>query len=107
MRSAGPLTMVLGYLSFGCTPVFLRLALLGGWDAAGSMVVRFMVAALLTAAITLAAAAFADGTSELTLRPVNRNGLVWRGLFGGVAVVTYFYAVQLTGAGLGTLLNYT
>ncbi len=98
--------MLLGYASFGFAPVFVKLALAGGWDASGAVVVRFIVAMVLTAAIVVAAQV-AGGRDELTLKAVNRTGLVWRSFFGGAAVLTYFYAVQLTGAGLGTLLNYT
>ena len=32
---------------------------------------------------------------------------MWRGIFGALAVLLYFTSVQLTGAGVGTLLNYT
>jgi drug/metabolite transporter (DMT)-like permease len=106
MRLSGPVTMLLGYASFGLAPVFLRLGLLGGWQASGAVSVRFLVALVLTAAIALAAQAFAGGP-ELAVRPVNTRGLVWRGVFGGAAVLTYFYAVQLVGAGLGALLNCT
>jgi drug/metabolite transporter (DMT)-like permease len=106
MRASGPITMVLGYASLGLAPVFLRIALLGGWYASGAIVVRFLVALLLTAAITLAAQAFGGGR-ELAVRPVNRGGLVWRGIYGGASVLAYFYAVQLVGAGLGVLLNCT
>jgi drug/metabolite transporter (DMT)-like permease len=106
MRLSGPAIMVLGYVSFGLAPVFVRIGLLGGWQASGAVVVRFLVALVLTAAIALAGQAFGGG-GELVVRPVNRRGLVWRGALGGVAVITYFYSVQLVGAGLGALLNCT
>src|SRR5689334_22201465 len=98
--------MLAGYVSFGLAPVFVRLGLLGGWSASGAVVVRLVVALVLTAAIALAGHAFEGGT-ELRVRPVNRGGLVWRGVWGGAAVLTYFYAVELVGAGLGALLNCT
>jgi drug/metabolite transporter (DMT)-like permease len=107
MRLSGPVTMLLGFASFGLAPVFLRLGLLGGWHASGAVVVRFLVALVLTAAITLAAQAFGSGGGELAVRPVNTRGLLWRGVYGGAAVLTYFYSVQLVGAGLGALLNCT
>jgi drug/metabolite transporter (DMT)-like permease len=106
MRHAGPLTMLLGYVSFGFAPVLLKLGLSHGWQAPGAIVVRFVVALVLTAAIALAGQAM-GGAPVLTVRPVNKRGLVWRGIFGGASVLSYFYAIQLTGAGLGTLLNYT
>src|SRR3954468_3484445 len=104
MRIPGPAMMLLGYMSLGLAPVFLRFGLLGGWRASGAIVVRFLVALVLTSAIALAAAAFGGGR-ELAVRPVNRGGLVWRGIYGGGSVLAYFYAVQLVGAGLGALLN--
>jgi drug/metabolite transporter (DMT)-like permease len=106
MRLSGPVVMLLGYSCFGLAPVFLRLGLMGGWSASGAVVVRFLVALVLTAAIALAGAAFGGGR-ELAVRPVNKGGLVWRGIYGGAAVSTYFYSVQLLGAGLGALLNCT
>ena len=106
MPAAGPLTMLMGFVLFGAVPALLKLALSSGWQASGAVVLRFLVALVLVGAVALAGKSFGAG-SELEVRPVNRTGLLWRGIFGGTAVLTYFYAVQLTGAGLGTLLNYT
>ena len=41
------------------------------------------------------------------LRPKNRMGLLWRGVFGGCAVLLYFTAIQHLPVGIATLLNYT
>jgi drug/metabolite transporter (DMT)-like permease len=41
------------------------------------------------------------------VRTENLPVLLLRGLFGGMSVLTYFLAVQRTGAVVGTLLNYT
>lgn len=98
--------MLLGYLLFGFVPVLLKLGLLGGLEASLAVSVRFVVALLIVACFW-AWARWGQAGPELRLQAVNRRGLLWRGFFGGIAVLTYFYAVQLCGAGLGTLLNYT
>jgi drug/metabolite transporter (DMT)-like permease len=104
----GPLAMLLGHALFGAVPLFLKLGLRGGVDSVCAVVLRFVVG---LAIIFLLAAVFGrpgDGIrGELRLLPVNRRGLFWRGLWGGLAVFTYFIAVERLGAGLGTLLNYT
>jgi drug/metabolite transporter (DMT)-like permease len=41
------------------------------------------------------------------LKTHNRPLLVLRGVLGGAAVLLFFTAIQLAGAGVGTLLNYT
>jgi drug/metabolite transporter (DMT)-like permease len=92
------MALLLGYLLFGVVPVLLKQGLQGGLDAGASVVLRFVVALLLMLALL---------GSGLSLKPVNKKGLAWRGLFGGLAVASFFYAVHLCGAGLGTLLNYT
>jgi len=105
---AGPLAMLLGHTLLGAVPVLLKLGLQGGLDASSAVVLRFVVALALVFGLALAAARWwPRGTHELRLDPVNCNDLFWRGAWGGVAVLTYFFAVQLCGAGLGTLLNYT
>jgi drug/metabolite transporter (DMT)-like permease len=105
-RRSGPLTMLVGYVCFGVAPVFVRVGLMRGLSASGAVVVRFLVALALTAAVTSAGRYLGAGPDWL-VRPVNTGGLIWRGIFGGAAVITYFYAVRLTGAGMGTLLNCT
>lgn len=104
----GPLTLLLGQLLFAVVPLLLKLGLQLGLDAATAVALRFSVAVALIAALMAAArTVWARAREELSLNPVNRRGLWWRALWGGVAVLTYFYAVALCGAGLGTLLNYT
>ncbi len=41
------------------------------------------------------------------LRPQNRIGLFWRGVFGGSAVLLYFVTIEHLPVGIATLLNYT
>jgi drug/metabolite transporter (DMT)-like permease len=41
------------------------------------------------------------------LRPRNTMGLVWRGVFGGSAVLCYFLTIEHLPVGIATLLNYT
>ena len=41
------------------------------------------------------------------LHPRNRMGLVWRGVFGGSAVLCYFLTIEHLPVGIATLLNYT
>ena len=41
------------------------------------------------------------------LRPVNRRGLLLRGVFGGLAVLAYFAALEHLPVGTATLLTYT
>lgn len=90
--------MLLGYVLFGVVPVLLKQGLHGGMDAGVTVVLRFVIALGLVG--LMLAAGF-------RIKPVHRVGLVWRGIFGGLSVASFFYAIQLCGAGLGTLLNYT
>lgn len=90
--------MLLGYLLFGAVPVLVKQGLRAGVDPGAAVVLRFLVAIALLGLMSL----FGH-----RIRPVNRRGLAWRGLFGGLAVGSFFLAIQLCGAGLGTLLNYT
>src|SRR3954470_17117394 len=41
------------------------------------------------------------------LRARNMRGLVWRGAFGGAAVLCYFLCIEHLPVGIATLLNYT
>jgi drug/metabolite transporter (DMT)-like permease len=103
----GPWVMLLGHLLFGVVPVLLKLGLELGLDAPGAVTLRFLVALALIAALWALGRLWRRLRHELSLSPVNRHGLFWRGVWGGLAVFTYFFAVALCGAGLGTLLNYT
>ena len=49
----------------------------------------------------------AGAATRLRLRPNNRRGLFWRGVFGGAAVACYFVAIAHLTVGMATLLNYT
>lgn len=104
----GPLTMLLGHLLFGLVPLFLKLGLGLGLGASTAVALRFGVALVLIFSLAFIARHWwSRARRELALAPVNRRGLLWRGVWGGVAVLLYFYAVLLCGAGPGTLLNYT
>lgn len=63
--------------------------------------------ALLRFAIGLAGVAGVALVRRDTLRATRPGLLLLRGLFGGVAVLLYFMAIERLGAGLATLLNYT
>jgi drug/metabolite transporter (DMT)-like permease len=96
--------MLAGYILFGFAPLFVKLARDYGWLVSHTLLARFGFAA---AAVV--------GLSWLARRRRNnwgyspqRSGLLFlRGLFGGLAVLCYFTAIQHLGAGKGTLLNYT
>jgi drug/metabolite transporter (DMT)-like permease len=104
----GPAALFLGHLLFAVVPLLLERGLALGLDAGTAVAIRFFVAiALILGLAALARWAWHRARGELSLAPVNRHGLLWRGIWGGITVLTYFYAVALCGAGLGTLLNYT
>jgi drug/metabolite transporter (DMT)-like permease len=84
--------MIFGAMAFVAKRVSARLP---GPEVA---FVRFVIG------IAAVAVAVAAGTR---LRPVNWVGLALRGLFGGVAVLLYFMAIQHLPVGTATLLNYT
>lgn len=91
--------MLLGYLFLGLAPVLVRSARDVGWNAPHTVVARFALAGVFIVAIGAA--------RKRWLSANNRWLLMWRGIFGALAVLLYFTSVQLTGAGVGTLLNYT
>lgn len=103
----GPWVMLAGYVLFGLVPGLLKLGLSDGMDPSLAVLLRFAIAIALLGASYGVAKAFKNKNPELQLRAVDRQGLLLRGVFGGLAVATYFWAVQLCGVGLGTLLNYT
>jgi drug/metabolite transporter (DMT)-like permease len=45
--------------------------------------------------------------TRIRMRANNWRGLMWRGAFGGAAVLCYFLAIQHLAVGMATLLNYT
>jgi drug/metabolite transporter (DMT)-like permease len=73
------------------------------------VLLRFAVAGALTWACAAAAQRWGSRAlrSELKLESRNQRALFLRGLYGGFAVLCYFTSMALTGAGMGTLLNYT
>lgn len=95
----GPVTMVFGYLLLGLVPVMVRSARDIGWHSPHTVVARFALACVWILAIT--------GVRRRWLSANNRPLLLLRGVLGGAAVLLFFTAVQLAGAGVGTLLNYT
>jgi drug/metabolite transporter (DMT)-like permease len=99
--------MLLGQLLFAAVPLLLEQGLRLGLDASSAVALRFSVGLILIAALTALGRRWRRASAELRIAPVNRIGLRWRGLWGAIAVLTYFYAVAACGAGLGTLLNYT
>src|SRR4051794_9680458 len=63
--------------------------------------------ALVRFAVGILAVAGARALGHADLRPRRWGWLVARGLFGGLAVVSYFGCIQHVGVGVATLLNYT
>lgn len=95
----GPLGMLAGFIVFSGIPVMVKLASAYGVEAPAAVLVRFGVGFLcVLALVTL---------TRQRIRTGNFRLLVLRGLFGGAAVLLFFTGVVATGAGLGTLLNYT
>lgn len=95
----GPWSMLAGYLLLSAMPVLVRQVGLRGWGAASTTLVRFGIGTLAIALLVV------FGEQKLsTKQPLV---LFLRGALGGLSVLTYFFAVHHTGAGMGTLLNYT
>ncbi len=95
----GPWSMLAGYLVLAGMPVLVRLVAARGWGAASTTAVRFGFGTLAIILLVLL-----GGRRLHTERPFL---LFLRGALGGFSVLTFFFAVQRTGAGMGTLLNYT
>lgn len=95
----GPLTMLAGFVLLGSVPVLVKSARGVGFDAPHTVAARFLVACTCIAVWVL--------LSGHRLRTQNRPLLLLRGVLGGLAVLLFFTSVQLAGAGVGTLLNYT
>lgn len=84
---------------FGLSAVLARLATLHGMNGAQVTVVRFALG------IAFVAGLFAARPG--TFRPRRKRLLVTRGLFGGVAALLYFLAIERIPAGEATLINNT
>lgn len=95
----GPWSMLAGYLLLSTMPVLVRQVGVRGWGAASTTLVRFGIGILGVALLVV------FGKQKLSTK--QPFVLFLRGAFGGLSVLTYFFAVHRTGAGMGTLLNYT
>ena len=91
--------MLAGFLLMGSVPVMVKSAKTAGFAAPHTVAVRFLVACLCIALWIW--------VSGYRLKTHNRPLLLIRGLLGGLAVLLFFTSIQLSGAGVGTLLNYT
>lgn len=91
--------MLLGYVVLSAMPIPVRLVGERGWGSASTTFMRFGLGTLAVLLLWRL-----GGQAIRTTRPLI---LFLRGLFGGLSVLLYFVAVQRTGAGMGTLLNYT
>jgi drug/metabolite transporter (DMT)-like permease len=84
---------------FGLSAVLARLATRGGMSGGQVTFARFLFG--------LAAVGAVFAARPGTFRPVRKGLLVSRGLFGGVAALLYFLAIERIPAGEATLLNNT
>lgn len=91
--------MLLGYFLLGCMPVLVKLAPERGVRAEDVVFWRFLLGCLLVG-LTVA-------LTRARLRTEQPRVLLLRGALGAVAVQMYFASIELAGAGMGTLLNYT
>jgi len=91
--------MLAANLFFGVVPIAVRLASREGIPSDQISFIRFAIACVGVIGIWVL------GWERLATG--NWNALIWRGICGGFAVLLYFYAIQMTTAGKGTLLNYT
>ncbi len=91
--------MLGGYALLGIVPVMVKGVRAIGWTAAHTVVARFAIACLCVGLVV--------ALRRRGLTTNNRPLLLLRGVLGGAAVLLFFSAVQLAGAGPGTLLNYT
>ncbi len=97
--SNGPLLMLLSNLLFGFVPIMVRLSSREQINSTEITFIRFV--------ISCAGVGIMWGLGWGELRGRNWKGLFWRGIFGAISVLLYFYAVQEIGAAKGALLNYT
>lgn len=97
-RLSGTAIIAVSSLFFGLMAVLTRL-LAGKVPAAEVAAVRFFVG-LLGSAMLFAARRRAPNLTQWRL-------LALRGLLGGIAVVTYFFAIERLGAAPATVLNYS
>lgn len=91
--------MLSGYLLLGTVPPLVSAARDRGIQSTDLVLIRFLAASvfvLLLARLT-----------RTKIRSKQPALLILRGVLGACAVQLYFASIQLSGAGIGTLLNYT
>jgi drug/metabolite transporter (DMT)-like permease len=93
------LLLVLSSVCFGGMAFLAKLAAQSGIGGAQVAAVRF--------AFGLVPVALVPELRRRALSWQRRDLLLYRGLFGGVAVLCYFLAIEHVSVGLATLLNYT
>jgi drug/metabolite transporter (DMT)-like permease len=93
----GQLWMIAGAVLFGGMAVTVRAV--SAVPASEIALLRFVVG--------LAGVALLGAMRPGMLKPTRWGPLALRGVFGGVSVPLYFFALSTVGAGLGTLLNNT
>ena len=93
------LLLVLASLCFGLMAFAAKLAAGRGLGGAQVAAVRF--------AFGLLPVALLPGIRRRALAWQRRDLLLYRGVFGGTAVLLYFLAIEHVAVGLATLLNYT
>jgi drug/metabolite transporter (DMT)-like permease len=93
------LLLVLASLCFGLMAFAAKLAATRGLGGAQTAAVRF--------AFGLLPVALLPGIRRRALAWQRRDLLLYRGIFGGTAVLLYFLAIEHVAVGLATLLNYT
>ena len=95
----GLLLMLASNVLFGLLPITVKWANHDGYGAAQVTFFRFCVSLL--GVVVLA------GVGGQKLQVTKLEPLLWRGFFGGLAVLIYFVTLELTTAAKATLLHYT
>src|SRR5512147_1459467 len=98
-RRNGLLLMLLSNVFFGLLPITVKWANRDGFGAVQVTFFRFCV--------SLVGVALLAGLGTEKLRMTKAEPLLWRGFFGGLAVLIYFVTLELTTAAKATLLHYT
>jgi drug/metabolite transporter (DMT)-like permease len=91
--------MTAGYGLLGLQPLPVAWLASAGFATAATVFSRFLFSALIISLICV--------VRRRWLKTGNPRVLLLRGLFGGTAVLLYFYSIGHAGAARGTLLNYT
>jgi drug/metabolite transporter (DMT)-like permease len=98
-RRNGLLLMLASNVLFGLLPITVKWANHDGFGAVEVTFFRFCVSLLGVAILAVV------GRQKLQVTKV--EPLLWRGFFGGLAVLIYFVTLELTTAAKATLLHYT